>query len=116
MPDLLASLADHELVALRMLLEQLGFLTGLLVECPDDELDLRLQVTRDGQDPLVEVLLAAPCVPAPARWEAVRVGDGVREVWRGPERTRSGRELGDFVGDLLSPLTAELARRYCRLG
>ena len=86
-----------------------------------DEPDVRLTVRRtDDVDPPAHVLVEL--LPpgrdrAPVRhWAAVRVEDGRRQVWRGPDAGCPGDAVVAFVDALLAPQPPRTEQPYTLLG
>jgi hypothetical protein len=77
--------------------------------------DVRLDVGRPGS-PAVQLLGACGGLPCRERWQAVRITDDGRAVWRGPSHECPQADLIAFLEDLLGRDDAELAERYRRLG
>lgn len=78
------------------------------------ELDVRLQSCHPGRPLIVELLGPYEGVQPGDRWQAVRIDPDGRTVWCGPPRrgVRAGRDLLDFLEDLLQRDVDELVARY----
>jgi hypothetical protein len=69
-----------------------------------------------GVDVVVEILAFSISQPPSRHWEAVRVHDGDRAVWRGPNRDCARDALVRFIDALLASPRELAAARYCLLG
>jgi len=106
--------AIHDLQLGRLEARQRGWTAQVVDRSIEDESDVRLLIRRRGAPARVEVLGPGDLPVGPC-WQAVRVRNGARVVWCGPQR-RCGSELLDFVADLLDADDDVLARRYRSLG
>lgn len=109
-------LVDSSLQELCLQLRARRLWAEISVESPGGEPDVRLEVRRGtGGDVTVELL--GPDVQVPSRtWDAVRIEDGSRAVWRGPARSCSLDDLRCFVQALLGLGAAQLSQLYTYLG
>jgi len=80
------------------------------------EPDLRICVRRDQLGPSIELLCCTAGDPRPPQWDAVRLTDDERTVWRGPACDDELEDVVAFVEDLLVLDEDSLAERYRRLG
>ncbi|SDX90454.1 hypothetical protein SAMN05661080_01644 [Modestobacter sp. DSM 44400] len=79
--------------------------------------DVRLQVRQAARaDVAVELLAPDPPAWSSQNWDAVRIEEGHREVWRGPDRSCPLTEVTRFVQALLCLGAVQLAQLYTDLG
>ena len=93
---------DPAVQALSRALREDHLLADVQIMSVCGEPDVRLVTCRQGGDIAVELLVSPVGSPGTDRWHAVQVRGEDRQVWRGPPRDASAREVVVFMEELLA--------------